>query len=45
MRAALEELDDGTRAEIDDAARARIEPFRGDDGYVIPGVSLVTRAS
>ena len=44
MRAALEELDDGLRAEIDAAARARIEPFRGDDGYVLPGVSLVTRA-
>ncbi len=44
MRAALEELDDGTRAEIDQDARARIEPFRGDAGYVIPGVSLVTRA-
>ena len=44
MRAALEELDDGLRAEIDAAARARIEPFRDDDGYVLPGVALVTRA-
>ena len=44
LRATLEGLDDGVRAEIDDAARVRLEPFRGDDGYVIPGVSLVTRA-
>ena len=26
-----------SRAEIDDAARARLEPFRGADGYVLPG--------
>ena len=45
LRATLEELDDGVRAEIDDAARARIELFKGDDGYVIPGVALVARAT
>jgi len=45
MRATLEELEDGVRVEIDAAARARLEPFRGDDGYVLPGVTLVTRAS
>ena len=44
LRAVLEELDDDERAEVDEAARARIEQFRGDDGYVIPGVALVTRA-
>ena len=44
LRATLEELDEKTRAEIDEAARDRLEPFRGDDGYVIPGVALVTRA-
>ena len=44
MRAALEELEDGVRAEVDAAARHRLEPFRGDDGYVLPGVTLVTRA-
>ena len=44
MRAALEGVDKGLRAEIDAAARARIEAFRGADGYVIPGVALVTRA-
>lgn len=44
MRAALEELEDGVRAEVDAAARDRLEPFRGDEGYVLPGVTLVTRA-
>ena len=44
LRATLGELEDGVRAEVDDAARARLEPFRGDDGYRIPGVTLVTRA-
>lgn len=44
LRATLEQLDEGVRGEIDAAARARLEPFRGDDGYVIPGVALVTRA-
>ena len=44
LRATLEELDDRTRAEIDEAARARLDPFWGDDGYVLPGVALVTRA-
>jgi len=44
LRATLEELEEDVRAEIDDVARARLEPFRGDDGYVIPGVALVTRA-
>lgn len=44
MRAALEELDDGVRVEVDDAARARLEPFRSGDGYALPGAALVTRA-
>jgi hypothetical protein len=40
----LEELDDDVRAEVDDAARKRIEPFWTAAGYVLPGVTLVTRA-
>lgn len=44
LRATLEQLDERTRAEIDDAARARIEHFRSTDGYVLPGVALVTSA-
>ena len=44
LRATLEQLDERTRAEIDDAARARIERFRSADGYVLPGVALVTSA-
>jgi SAM-dependent methyltransferase len=44
LRATLEQLDDETRDEIDDAARARLEPFRRPEGYVLPGVALVTSA-
>jgi SAM-dependent methyltransferase len=44
LRGALEELDEAVRAEIDDAARARLEPYRRDGGYALPGVALVTRA-
>jgi SAM-dependent methyltransferase len=44
LRATLEELDETTRAEVDDAARARFERFRGPGGYVLPGVALVTSA-
>jgi SAM-dependent methyltransferase len=44
LRATLEQLDEGTRAEIDDGARARLERFRGPEGYVLPGVALVTAA-
>jgi hypothetical protein len=43
-RAVLEQLDRRTRAEVDEAARARIERFRGADGYVLPGLALVTSA-
>jgi SAM-dependent methyltransferase len=43
-RAVLEQLDERTRAEVDEAARARIERFRGADGYVLPGLALVTSA-
>jgi SAM-dependent methyltransferase len=45
LRELLSTLDEGTRTEIDAAARARLERFRGDAGYVLPGVALVTRAS
>jgi len=44
LRATLEQLDEATRAEIDGAARTRIERFRGPSGYVLPGVALVTGA-
>jgi SAM-dependent methyltransferase len=44
-RQVLESLDDATRAEVDEAARARLERFRTADGYVVPGVALVTSAS
>lgn len=44
LRATLETLDAGTRAEVDEGARSRLERFHGPDGYVLPGVALVTRA-
>jgi ubiquinone/menaquinone biosynthesis C-methylase UbiE len=44
MRETLLQLDDATRAEVDEAARARIEPYRRGDGYELPGVTLVTTA-
>jgi SAM-dependent methyltransferase len=44
MREVLEQLDDATRAEVDEAAKARIEPYRSGEGYDIPGLSLVTTA-
>ena len=43
-RAVLEQLDEGARAEVDDAARARIDRFRDAGGYVLPGLALVTSA-
>jgi SAM-dependent methyltransferase len=45
MRDALEQLDEVQRAEVDEAAQARIEAYRSGEGYVLPGVSLVTRAA
>jgi len=44
LRQTLEALDDETRDEVDAAARERIERFRSDDGYALPGVALVTSA-
>jgi SAM-dependent methyltransferase len=44
LRETLAPLDGETRAEIDEAARQRFERFRVDDGYVLPGVALVTTA-
>jgi hypothetical protein len=45
LRELLSTLDDGTRAEVDSAAKARLDRFRGDDdGYVLPGLALVTGA-
>ncbi len=45
LRQTLGQLDESTRAEIDAGARARIEGFRGPDGYRLPGLALVTSAS
>jgi SAM-dependent methyltransferase len=45
LREVLEELDDEVRAEVDGAARARLEPFRTANGYELPGVTLVAAAS
>ena len=44
LRATLETLDDGTRADVDDAARERLAGFLTSEGYVLPGVALVTKA-
>ena len=44
LRALLGTLDEATRADVDAGARARIERFRSGEGYVLPGVSLVTGA-
>ncbi len=45
LRELLSTLDERTRADVDAAARARLERFRSEDGYVLPGVALVTRAT
>lgn len=45
LRETLAGLDESTRVEIDDDARAALEPFARDGGYVLPGVSLVAIAS
>jgi SAM-dependent methyltransferase len=45
VREVLEGLDEETRAEVDEAARLRFEPFRRNGEYVLPGVALVARAS
>lgn len=45
LRELLATLDDETRAEVDAAAAARLERFRTDEGYVVPGLALVTSAS
>ena len=44
MREVLETLDDAARAEVDEAAKTRIEPYRSGEGYELPGVTLVTTA-
>jgi len=44
MREVLERLDDAARAEVDEAAQARIELYRSGEGYDLPGLSLVTTA-
>jgi SAM-dependent methyltransferase len=44
LRETLAGLDEATRAEIDEAARTRLDRFLTADGYVLPGVALVTSA-
>jgi SAM-dependent methyltransferase len=44
-RALLEQLDGRTRAEVDEAARERLDRYGGSDGYVLPGLALVTAAA
>ena len=44
LRVTLAELDADVRAEVDAAARTRLERFLTEDGYVLPGVALVTSA-
>ena len=44
LRVTLAELDPDVRGEVDAAARARLERFGTPDGYVLPGVALVTSA-
>ena len=44
LRATLQSIPAEVRAEIDEAARERIEHFHCDAGYVLPGLALVTVA-
>ena len=44
LRETLTQLPDDVRAEVDEAARARVERFLGPAGYVLPGLTLVTTA-
>ncbi len=44
LRQTLADLDDETRGEIDEAARARLDGYLTPEGYVLPGVTLVTIA-
>ena len=44
LRETLAGLDANVRAEVDEAARARLERFLTPAGYVLPGVALVTSA-
>ena len=44
LRVTLAELDEDVRAEVDAAARARLDRFLTPAGYVLPGLALVTSA-
>jgi SAM-dependent methyltransferase len=44
LREALDGVDAATRAEIEAAARERVEPYLEEGVYVLPGVSLVATA-
>lgn len=45
LRETLAGLDEATRAEVDAAARARLEPFSTGSNYVLPARALVARLS
>jgi len=45
LRETLAGLDEAARAEVDEATRARFEPFAAASGYMLPGVALVARAT
>ena len=44
LKQTLAMLDEATRTEVDAAARDRVDRFRTPDGYVLPGIALVTSA-
>ena len=44
LRETLASLDPPARAAVEEAARPRFERYRQSDGYVLPGLALVTRA-
>lgn len=44
LRELLPTLDERTFTEVDEAAKARLDPYRSGGGYVLPGVALVTTA-
>jgi SAM-dependent methyltransferase len=44
LRVTLAELDEELRADVDAAARDRLDRFLTPEGYVLPGVALVTSA-
>lgn len=45
LRETLGSLDESTRAEVEADARAALEAFKQEGGYVLPGVSLVATST